>query len=823
MIAKHVPMTSAKKSDFAGLVKYITGPQGKTERIGLVCITNCQADQADIAMLEVLNTQAQNTRSGADKTYHLVVSFPQGEIPEDAVLKTVEDRLCASLGFSEHQRVSVVHHDTDNLHLHIAINKIHPARYTIHEPYNAYHTLGKVCAALEAEFGLQKVNHKASKGGSENRADDMEQHAAVESLIGWIKRECIDRLQSATSWPEMHRVLLERGLRIHERGNGLIITSENGVSVKASSVSRDLSKARLEARFGAFDAAPETVLNMQAAKRYDKRPIPSRIDTADLYARYTLSQQQAKDARATEWASARDRKRQMIEDAKRNGRLKRAAIKLIHGPALAKKILYASTSKSLRDNIAAVNRKYLHDRQEIFAKHEGRAWADWLQKEARSGDQQALAALRARRPAAGHTGNTVSGQAGTRLPSPPGHDGVTKNGTVIYLVAACSIRDDGNKLTVSRGASRTGLEAALRMAIARYGEHIAVTGSDVFKDQILRAAIASNLPITFDNAELERRRKQLTQSSTHKENKHGNQSRSNGRPTDRSRNGGGGRHGAGYGGAAYARSARGTTDAKPHPGCAREEAPPAARHGLRELSALGVVHVANGREMLLPGHVPGHVERQGAQSDHGLRRDLRGPGRLNTNGTTSLPTPGSIRGAPHLAAGLETLAPAAIKAAVKRAGTGPPPASQSRLRRLSQLGAIVVDGAESPPVQPGHAPNAAMSNRSPLGNPDRPAADVVAIASAQAMHKYIIEREQKRLKGFDIPKHKAFTFTHAVTAVYAGIRRVDGQVLAVIKVNQEMMVLPVDDSAARRLKRVAIGHQLQVSANGTVKSKGRSR
>ncbi|HEX8414939.1 MAG TPA: TraI/MobA(P) family conjugative relaxase, partial [Sphingomicrobium sp.] len=617
-----------------------------------------------------------------------------------------------------------------------------------------------------------KVNHKASKSGSENRADDMEQHTAVESLIGWIKRECIDRLQSATSWPEMHRVLLERGLRIHERGNGLIITSENGVSVKASSVSRDLSKARLEARFGAFDAAPETVLSMQAAKRYDKRPIPSRIDTADLYARYTLSQQQAKDARATEWANARDRKRRMIEDAKRNGRLKRAAIKLIDGPPLAKKILYASTSKSLRDNIAAVNRKYVHERQEIFAKHQGRAWADWLQKEARSGDQQALAVLRARRPAAGHTGNTVSGQAGTSSPSPAGHDSVTKEGTVIHRVAACSIRDDGNKLTVSRGASRAGLEAALRMAIVRYGQRIAVTGSEVFKDQILYAAIASNLPIIFDDAALERRHQQLTQASTQKENKHANQSRSNGRPTDRSRHGGGVRPRAGYGRDDYAYSTRGTPHAKPHAGFAREEAPPAARHGLRELSTLGVVHVADRREMLLPGHVPGHVERQGTKSDHGLRRDLRGPGRLKTTGTTSLPTPGSIRGVPHMAAGSETLAPAAIKAAVKRAGTAPPPASQARLRRLSQLGAIVVDGVESDPVPPRQTPNVAITNRSPLGNPDQAAAEMVAIASAQAMHKYIIEREQKRLKGFDIPKHKPFTFTHAVTAVYAGIRRV---------------------------------------------------
>ncbi len=30
------------------------------------------------------------------------------------------------MGYADHQRVSAVHYDTDNVHIHIAINKIHP-------------------------------------------------------------------------------------------------------------------------------------------------------------------------------------------------------------------------------------------------------------------------------------------------------------------------------------------------------------------------------------------------------------------------------------------------------------------------------------------------------------------------------------------------------------------------------------------------------------------------------------------------------------------------------------------------------------------------
>jgi hypothetical protein len=42
--------------------------------------------------------------------------------------------------------VSVVHHDTDNVHIHVAINKIHPRTLTLHDPIRDYITL-KICSA----------------------------------------------------------------------------------------------------------------------------------------------------------------------------------------------------------------------------------------------------------------------------------------------------------------------------------------------------------------------------------------------------------------------------------------------------------------------------------------------------------------------------------------------------------------------------------------------------------------------------------------------------------------------------------------------------
>ena len=134
MISKHVSMRAPQKSHLADLVRYITQGQGRQERVGLVSITHCHSLEAEDAVREMLAVQACNTRSMDCPSYHLLVSFASGEHPSASVLRAIESRLCEALGFGEHQRVSAVHHDTDHLHIHIAINKVHPVRHTIHTP-----------------------------------------------------------------------------------------------------------------------------------------------------------------------------------------------------------------------------------------------------------------------------------------------------------------------------------------------------------------------------------------------------------------------------------------------------------------------------------------------------------------------------------------------------------------------------------------------------------------------------------------------------------------------------------------------------------------
>jgi hypothetical protein len=737
LIAKHVPMRSLGKSDFASLVDYITDEQEKTERLGQIRVTNCEAGTVQAAIDEVLATQHINIRAQSDKTYHLLIGFPLGEIPKVEVLASIEDRICTGLGYGDHQRVSAVHHDTDHLHIHIAINKIHPTLHTIHEPFQAYRTLGELCIKLEQEYGLQQVNHEPRRRLSESRAGDMEQHSGIESLVSWIKRECLDDLKDAQTWTELHQIARENGLELHERANGFIIAAGDGTVVKASTISRELAKPKLEARLGSFEAPPERQAQTKTRRTYQKDPVRMRINTVELYARYTAEQKGLTAARAEALTKAKRRKDRAIEDAKRSNRMRRATIKMVDGKGIDKRVLYSQSSTALRATMDSIHQDYSKEREQLYKGFQRKTWVDWLRLEAVKGDGEALAALRSREASQGLKGNTFRADGQAKPGHAPVLDNITKKGTIIFRVGLSAVRDDGDKLQVSREASREGLQAALRFAMEKYGERITVNGTAEFKAQIVRAAVDLNLPITFADPGLERRRQELLIKEKAYER---TESKFNRGRADRCGIGGAGsravadQHVTRSSGArpepSYSRTAKATNGSdefnrKFDIGRPGRKPPPQSQNSLRTLSSLGVVRIASGSEVLLPSDVPGHMEQQGTQPDNTLRRSVFGP----------------------------------------------------RVK------------------------------------PDQ----------IIAANKYIGEREKTRLNIFDIKKHSLYNGQNG-DFYYGGTRNVDGHILALLKYGDEVVVLPIDQATARRLKRVAVGDPVTITAAGSIKtSKGRSQ
>ena len=162
-------------------------------------------------------------------------------------------------------------------------------------------------------------------------------------------------------------------------------------------------------------------------------------------------------------------------------------------------------------DLDAIRKQHDQERAKQYQGFQRQPWADWLKHQATKGNAEALAALRARDAAQGLKGNTIEGHGQPRPGDAPVIDNITKKGTIIYRVGRSAVRDDGDRLQVSREADRDGVQAALCMAMEKYGERITVTGSPEFKAQIIRAAADAQLQITFTDPGLERRRRALIQ------------------------------------------------------------------------------------------------------------------------------------------------------------------------------------------------------------------------------------------------------------------------------------------------------------------------
>lgn len=76
----------------------MTKGHGKAERVGKVRVSNCHAIDAAWAAAEMKAVRAMNKRARSDKTYHMMVSFREGEQPDTGTLQAIEDRLCERWG-----------------------------------------------------------------------------------------------------------------------------------------------------------------------------------------------------------------------------------------------------------------------------------------------------------------------------------------------------------------------------------------------------------------------------------------------------------------------------------------------------------------------------------------------------------------------------------------------------------------------------------------------------------------------------------------------------------------------------------------------------
>jgi hypothetical protein len=240
------------------------------------------------------------SRFKGNPVYHVAINWMEGEHPSREQAERACQHVMASLGCADHQAAWAIHHDTDNDHVHLVVNRVHPERLTVWSPpfRKDYFILDKCMRELEIEFGHGRANGpfitldteqgpeivrmsraerrargllKESTPGAPRLTDAATRaekglgaglsfqswvaDAPARDLKAVLERTGAGRSPGAT-WQDVHAALARHGVRIETKGSGMVVTARLGdgrvLAAKASQLGRFASKAELEKRIGPF-------------------------------------------------------------------------------------------------------------------------------------------------------------------------------------------------------------------------------------------------------------------------------------------------------------------------------------------------------------------------------------------------------------------------------------------------------------------------------------------------------------------------------------------------------------------------------------------
>lgn len=279
MIVKKIPnpkKSAAKARRVVALGNYIAEPEKENgvEKCIHFQANNFLTDTRDAQLAEMV-ALASETRS-ADPVDHWVLSWRADERPTIEQAREAVEIFIRHCGLAEHQFMWGFHDDTDNLHCHIQVNRVHPDTLRVLKINKGFdREAGQQAAALiehaqgwkpEKRSRYKVIDGKpvlrdSSKAKREQREPSA---AAVAKEIQTGEKSAQRRgiedaaplIAAARSWRELHDNLNAAGMRYERKGSGATIFIGDQ-PIKASDVSRAASLSALQKRFGQFQPAKE--------------------------------------------------------------------------------------------------------------------------------------------------------------------------------------------------------------------------------------------------------------------------------------------------------------------------------------------------------------------------------------------------------------------------------------------------------------------------------------------------------------------------------------------------------------------------------------
>ncbi|HYX35159.1 MAG TPA: TraI/MobA(P) family conjugative relaxase [Oligoflexus sp.] len=484
MIAKRIDRKQSS-SNYKVLAHYILDHKKSGHKVRDAWSTNCRTpEDFDLAIKEVIATQAMNTRSRIDKSYHLVISLAPGEDLTSDQWKEVEEAFCQAIGLSEHQRISAIHADTGHVHFHMAISKVHPEKFTSIEPYYDKFKLQETCRQLEKAYGLKPGI------GSEKKISVplQEAHQGLEAFSTYIKDTIAPDLskllvEQGKTWKDAQDLCGRFGVEIRERGAGLVFSHMGRkLFVKAGSIDPGFTKSKITVLLGPFEksrfiSSPEKV--------YRATPLGRDHRASLLYDEY-------KKIREREWAEFQEKSENLSHDraqklleikeryARRRQEIKRDTL-IAKG---RKREIYRKVSEEMKRELAGLFGDPSTARPGASAGMKSKSWHEFVLDRARAGDEDALGILRSKLPPTTEFGEgAFVGKSRNNVIVSGVLKDVHPDGSIVFKVSEGSFVDRGDAV-VLKDRSEAALKAAFLVARAKFGEDFVIKGPAEFVQKV---------------------------------------------------------------------------------------------------------------------------------------------------------------------------------------------------------------------------------------------------------------------------------------------------------------------------------------------------
>lgn len=404
---------------------------------GISMIHNLDCDFHNIAKsMQATALQAVNCKS---PIMHYVLSWQSQETPSDKEIFQSAIFTLKSLGMDEHQFMAGIHRDTDNTHIHIAVNRVNPRTERVNTCSYSQEILHKSCRLLELKYGFkhdvgsfivndknQVVRNKNKSNRLPEKAYKKERYTGNRSLYNYLENEKVKHfdgsklslkdvlefhINKSNSWDDLHLIFAKAGLSIEKSSHakGLIISTNNlkndVVKVSWGNVftSDNLKFSNLVNRLGSFKQCSQDLgsvpINLGVGyspyldiRDYDERTLNRIIRFEDRL--LLRGQYESYKLHLPMYQYDKDLYKEQINSINAHTRMLKAKVRSLYKNPLIRRQFYNVCEFEKYQKITHLRNVEKDKRNGFYADNPRLTYRQWVEKEAFSGNTSALSQLR---------------------------------------------------------------------------------------------------------------------------------------------------------------------------------------------------------------------------------------------------------------------------------------------------------------------------------------------------------------------------------------------------------------------------------------------